>query len=195
MMRSRLRRPTSKSMTATLWPRWARPVAREADVVVLPTPPLPDVTTMISVKVELSSDPSLSCGRSAAGAATSIPAPARPGSSQIRNLQLVAVQVDLHRLAFVLRGDLLEHAVMAGDGNQFRPEFAAIDARAFVAQRAGEGASAQRTVHVHVAVGQHFRAVGDRRHDHQVAAARVDLLAGAYRLRMVLRGDVRRRGA
>jgi hypothetical protein len=46
MMRSRLRRPTSKSITAVLKPRSARPVEMLALVVVLPTPPLPDVTTM-----------------------------------------------------------------------------------------------------------------------------------------------------
>ena len=39
MMRSRLRRPTSKSMTTVLKPRMARPVAKLALVVVLPTPP------------------------------------------------------------------------------------------------------------------------------------------------------------
>src|SRR5687768_15285142 len=47
MMRSRLRRPTSKSITAVLWPRRARPLAKLALVVVLPTPPLPEVTTTI----------------------------------------------------------------------------------------------------------------------------------------------------
>src|SRR6185295_20029651 len=47
MMRSRLRRPTSKSITATLWPASARPAEKLALVVVLPTPPLPEVTTMI----------------------------------------------------------------------------------------------------------------------------------------------------
>ena len=49
MIRSRLRRPTSKSMTATFLPRLASPTASEALEVVLPTPPLPEVTTMISV--------------------------------------------------------------------------------------------------------------------------------------------------
>jgi hypothetical protein len=34
-------------MTAVLWPRRAKPVAKLALVVVLPTPPLPEVTTMI----------------------------------------------------------------------------------------------------------------------------------------------------
>src|ERR1700744_1836611 len=47
MIRSRLRRPTSKSMTAVLCPRSARPDEKLALVVVLPTPPLPEVTTTI----------------------------------------------------------------------------------------------------------------------------------------------------
>jgi hypothetical protein len=47
MIKSRLRKPTSKSITTVLWPRWAKPVAKDALVVVLPTPPLPDVTTTI----------------------------------------------------------------------------------------------------------------------------------------------------
>ena len=51
MMRSRLRRPTSKSMTAVLCPFKARPLAMLALVVVLPTPPLPEVTTMIFATV------------------------------------------------------------------------------------------------------------------------------------------------
>jgi hypothetical protein len=34
-------------MTAVLWPRRARPEAKLALVVVFPTPPLPEVTTMI----------------------------------------------------------------------------------------------------------------------------------------------------
>jgi hypothetical protein len=34
-------------MTTVLWPRSARPVAKLALEVVLPTPPLPDVTTII----------------------------------------------------------------------------------------------------------------------------------------------------
>src|SRR5262245_47211288 len=45
MTRSRLRRPTSKSMATVLNPCWARPVARLALVVVFPTPPLPEVMT------------------------------------------------------------------------------------------------------------------------------------------------------
>src|SRR5699024_48510 len=47
MIRSKLRRPTSKSITAVLKPRSANPVAMAALVVVIPTPPLPDATTTI----------------------------------------------------------------------------------------------------------------------------------------------------
>src|SRR4029079_10191379 len=45
MTRSRLRNPTSKSTTATVLPDWASAAPRAAVDVVLPTPPLPDVTT------------------------------------------------------------------------------------------------------------------------------------------------------
>src|SRR6478752_1492487 len=47
MIRSRLRSPTSKSITAVLCPARARPEAKLALVVVFPTPPLPEVTTTI----------------------------------------------------------------------------------------------------------------------------------------------------
>src|SRR6516165_7768636 len=43
--RSRLRNPTSKSMTTTFSPRWASAAPSAAVDVVLPTPPLPDVMT------------------------------------------------------------------------------------------------------------------------------------------------------
>ena len=41
----------------------------------------------------------------------------------------------------------------------------------------GQGTSAQRAVHMDIAVGEKFRAGADRRHHHQVAALGVDLLA------------------
>jgi hypothetical protein len=41
----------SKSITAVLWPNRARPEAKFALVVVFPTPPLPEVTTMICVMI------------------------------------------------------------------------------------------------------------------------------------------------
>src|SRR5438876_1200804 len=43
--KSRLRRPTSKSITTTFCPKVANAAPRAAVDVVLPTPPLPDVTT------------------------------------------------------------------------------------------------------------------------------------------------------
>jgi hypothetical protein len=45
-IRSRFRKPTSKSMTTVFLPAWASPVAKAAEDVVLPTPPFPDVTTI-----------------------------------------------------------------------------------------------------------------------------------------------------
>ena len=49
MMRSTLRKPTSKSMMTVFNPLFASPVAKAALVVVLPTPPLPEVTTITLV--------------------------------------------------------------------------------------------------------------------------------------------------
>ena len=49
MIKSRFRKPTSKSITTVLKPRKARPDEKLALVVVLPTPPLPEVTTTIFV--------------------------------------------------------------------------------------------------------------------------------------------------
>jgi len=51
MMRSRFLRPTSKSMMQVLKPLRARPVPKAALEVVLPTPPLPEVITMILAKI------------------------------------------------------------------------------------------------------------------------------------------------
>src|ERR1700759_5723664 len=45
MIRSRLRKPTSKSTRATFLPVFATAAPRAAVEVVFPTPPLPDVTT------------------------------------------------------------------------------------------------------------------------------------------------------
>src|SRR5436309_948529 len=45
MTRSRLRKPTSKSIATVFFPCIAMPVAMFALVVVLPTPPLPEATT------------------------------------------------------------------------------------------------------------------------------------------------------
>src|SRR5687768_8906210 len=138
MMRSRLRRPMSKSTTATLWPRLARPVAMLALVVVLPTPPLPDVTTMNSVK------------------RVSV-----LFLAELRQDDLSAVEHDLYRFPAEFRGDFFEYLVLARDRDELRLEIEAVDPRVHVALRAGERAPAQRCVDVHAAVGDDFRAGAD----------------------------------
>src|SRR5450830_163835 len=111
MMRSRLRRPTSKSITAVLWPRAARPVEKLALEVVLPTPPLPDVTTII-----------LATKRSFTVLAVSAVEGLCAGCRrQRRDRQPVADQLNLRRLARqVIREAVVEGAVHARDRHQFR---------------------------------------------------------------------------
>src|SRR3954468_6483426 len=155
MMRSRLRRPTSKSMTAVLWPASARPEAKLALVVVLPTPPLPDVTTMILAMVSLSDrfHHELAFG--------------------------AAVQPHLRGLAEHVGGQRdFGRAVDARDGDELCFERQGEDARLGVALGAGDRLAAQGRIDVDVAVGDDFGAGVDHLHDDQVAAARVDLLAG-----------------
>src|ERR1700757_4064818 len=132
MIRSRLRRPTSKSMTAVLWPRNARPDEKLALVVVLPTPPLPEVTTTIfamglqSLDLERSHD-----------------------EDAVDEPHLCGLA------GHVLGQRRLRGAVDAGDGGEFGFEAGREDARLGVAPRAGDGLAAQRAVDVDVAVGQH----------------------------------------
>src|SRR3954471_2323908 len=159
MIRSRLRRPTSKSMTAVLCPRSARPDEKLALVVVLPTPPLPEVTTTIfameigSLELEGSHHEDAVDQPPLGGLAGDFPGQRR-----------------LHR------------AVDACDGDQFGFEAGGEDAGLGVAARAGDGLAAQRAVDVHVDVGQPLGAGVDGRVHHEVAALRVGLLAGAQRL-------------
>src|SRR5690348_13425000 len=112
--------------------------------------------------------------------------------SEAGDPQFVLLQPDLDRAAGEFLRQFLEHAVVAGDGYDLRPEFAAEDARRLVPQRARKGAAAQGAVDVDVAVGQRFGAVGDRADHHEIAAARVHLLAGADRT-VVLQSRGRRR--
>lgn len=51
-MMSRFLNPISKSITTVLCPKRARPEEIAAEEVVLPTPPLPDVITIILVNAE-----------------------------------------------------------------------------------------------------------------------------------------------
>src|SRR5690554_6415068 len=61
MIRSRLRKPTSKSTMTVLYPRRASPVPMAALVVVLPTPPLPEVMTRIFAKMTFLTDLEFDC--------------------------------------------------------------------------------------------------------------------------------------
>src|SRR5690606_30397525 len=160
MIRSRLRRPTSKSMTATFLPRRARPHARLALVVVLPTPPLPDVTTMISAMW----------------------VPLVGLLVQRGDLELVAIQPHLRGPPAQVLRDLLEHLGVPGDGDELAEDPAAEEAGPGVALWAGEGPAAQRAVDVHRPVGDHLRARPDHAEHREVAVVRVDLLAGTHRL-------------
>src|SRR4249920_29717 len=121
MMRSRLRRPTSKSITAVLWPRSARPEAKLALVVVLPTPPLPEVTTMI---LAIS-------GKSLLGSKRS--------GLQSFDEKLLAFEPHLRRLAqHVVGQGGFGGAVDARDGDELRLHAEGEDACLRVAAGAGE---------------------------------------------------------
>src|SRR5690606_14472352 len=160
MIRSRLRRPTSKSMTATFLPRRARPLARLALLVVLLTPPLPEVTTMISAKTRLLCvSPSIECG----------------------DLEFFVVEPDLHRLAVQVLRDIFQHFVVTGHGDQLGVEGAAEDPRLRVALGAGQRPAAQGPVDVDGAIGDDLGAGPDLRQHGQVAVLGVELLAGTHR--------------
>src|SRR6476659_8161227 len=97
MIMSRLRRPTSKSTTTVLCPRIARPALIAAEEVVLPTPPLPEVTTM--TLLTNASFPS--------------------GLLERGDAQLLALEIDLHEVARNVRAQRLAGAVKPGNGQQF----------------------------------------------------------------------------
>src|SRR2546427_9124877 len=128
MIRSRLRRPTSKSMTATFLPRLARPTAILALVVVLPTPPLPEVTTIFSVNVLSPMLGPVREGDEKYLCRTYFKiyycdfeiGPALSESRRERfNQQTLAVEPGLYRFAVQFGWDLLEHAVASGNRHQF----------------------------------------------------------------------------
>src|SRR5262245_54973151 len=123
-MRSRLRRPTSKSTTTTLSPPCASAAPRAAVDVVLPTPPLPEVTTR------------------------TLAIPTTSSSIQSGYLHHVAFQPGLRRPAAERLVDLLGGGVETVDGKQLGFDPVAEDARAGVAAGARHGAAAQRSVDV-----------------------------------------------
>src|SRR5690606_38769357 len=130
--------------------------ARLADVVVLPTPPLPDVTTMIS----------LNGGSSRK----------RVHSFQALEMQIIAVEPGLDRLADQLRRNRLEDTEYTCDGNQLGVKFLAEDTGRHCAARAARRPAAQRGIYVNAAVRHHFSASSHRASHDQVAVTRIDPL-------------------
>src|SRR3984957_2681721 len=162
--RSRLRRPTSKSMTTTLSPICASAAPSAAVDVVLPTPPLPDVTTktlaiLISF-VEL---------------------------IEWCDLHDVAFQPCLGWT--VAQGDvnLFSGLVITVDGKQFGFDLLAENPRRGIAAETRHRAAAKRAIDVDGAAGDNLRAGADRAQHGHVAIA-VDRLAGAHRVVQHQRG-------
>src|SRR5580704_17787255 len=159
IIRSRLRSPISKSTTATFTPVRARAAPSAAVDVVLPTPPLPDVTTI------------------------TLPmwSPPNPNSFHRCNHQCLAREPRLDRPVAQLGVEILRRAVIAVDRQKFRLEAGAEDARLPVAGRPRHGAAPQRAVDVDGTAGDHLGARSDRPQHGDVAAGKEDRLAGAHR--------------
>src|SRR3954468_16944310 len=156
MMRSRLRRPMSKSMTATFLPRRASPQDRLAEVVVFPTPPLPEVTTMISVNGGVSS---IVCLFAYSG-----------------ELQVITREPRLNRHPGELRRNRFEHTEHAGNRHELGVEGLAEHTCVRVAVRACHHAAPQRSIDVHATIRHHLRPSSHCSRDDQIAVTRVDAL-------------------
>src|SRR5487761_2700049 len=156
--RSRLRSPTSKSTTTTFAPPWARAAPRAAVDVVLPTPPLPDVTTTTCVIV-------------------SFPL-CVAGSLECRQHHGRAVEPGLRGFAAQRGVHVLGGAIDAVDRQQFGFEAAAEDAGGLVAVEPGDGAPAQHAIDVDGSAGDDLCPPGDGAEYRHVAALMDDRLAG-----------------
>src|SRR5919198_4895966 len=122
--RSRLRRPTSKSTTTTVWPVCASAAPRAAVDVVLPTPPLPDVTTKTcAICLDLA-------------------------SVERSYEHYVALQPGLDRLPAQARFHVVGGPIEAVDREQLRFGLFGEDAGAGISGGSGERAPAQRAVNV-----------------------------------------------
>src|ERR1700732_4198766 len=107
MTRSRLRSPTSKSTTTTFCPVRASAAPSAAVDVVLPTPPLPDVTTIT----------------------LPIWSPPTPNSIHRCDIQGLACKPGLDRPVAQLHVEVLGGSVVAVNRQKFRREARAEDAR------------------------------------------------------------------
>src|ERR1700730_3356901 len=160
--RSRLRRPTSKSITTVLWPRNASPAAKAAALVVLPTPPLPDViTTTFANRSSLPlARPRILILRPAHTVAQPL---WRPLVSISRNGQLVIDKDDLYRETALFGRQLLADQIAPGDADQLGLEARAEDSRLDIAAGPGHCPTTQRAIDMDVAVGHSLGARTHRR--------------------------------
>src|SRR6185437_3617389 len=156
-MRSRLRRPTSKSTTTTFSPLRASVAPSAAVEVVLPTPPLPDVTTMT---LAIFVSPNRSIKRC--------------------NVYDVTFEPDLRRPVAQPGVDLFSSSIVTVDGQKLGFDFLTIDARGRVAVDARHGAAAQRSVDMDRAAGDDFGPGTHRAHHRHIAIGEHDRLAGAH---------------
>src|ERR1700759_3688178 len=159
-IRSRLRSPTSKSITTTFCPICASAAPKAAVVVVLPTPPLPDVTTKTFAIVN---SLTLTC------------------SIERRDLHDVAFEPGLGRAMAQFVADLVGGEVEAVDRQQFSLDLLAEDPRRAVAVDSGHRTAAQGPVDVDRAAGDDLRAGADRAQHRDVAFHEHDRLPGPHR--------------
>src|SRR5260363_243149 len=170
MTRSRLRRPTSKSTTTTFSPACASAAPMAAVVVVLPTPPLPDVTTSTFAISQTSRY-----------------------SVQSYDLHGMTFEPRLRGAAAQCGIDLLCGLVVAIDRDQLGLDLLAVDARGGIAVDAGHRAAAQRAVDVDGAAGDDLGAGRHRAEHGDVAVGKHDRLAGAHGLIEQQRGRLLQR--
>src|SRR6266536_2156156 len=124
--RSRLRRPISKSITTTFCPKLAIAAPRAAVDVVLPTPPLPDVTT------------------------TTLPIspPSTAVSIKCCHHERVTFEPSLHRPAAQRFINIIGGLIETVDCQKLGFDLAAEDARVGVAARTGHGSTSKGAVNV-----------------------------------------------
>src|SRR4029077_18976114 len=147
------RRPTSKSTTTTLSPFCASAAPSAAVEVVLPTPPLPDVTTRTLAIGNLLSR-----------------------LIQRGNFHCVALQPGLGRPVAQRRVYFFCSLVVTIDGEKLRLDLLAIDSGGRVAVDARHRAAAERPVDVDRAAGDDLRARSDRTQHRDVALGKDDRL-------------------
>src|SRR6516164_4500514 len=155
--RSRLRRPTSKSITTTFCPICASVAPRAAVEVVLPTPPLPDVTTR-TLAILVSSRQSI----------------------QRCNLHDIAIEPHLRRPIAQIGVDLFGRPIVTVDGEQLGFDFLTVDTSGRITVDAGHRATAKRPVDVDGPAGDDFGAGTDRAHDGHVAIGKDDRLTRTH---------------